>query len=356
MKEHNIKILTQIDFSTITNFLMANKGHILQSIRWGTLRELEGHKVTRVGMFDKESNIIAYAQIVFHKLPKFYPSKNKFIGEVWRGPVFSETITDQEFKEFIEFIKNLGQENNCVFIKFEPKILKSTKFEEWFRHYTKSGEGTFIPCTSVLDLQKNEDELLDSFDRYTRKNINKAIRKGVEIKIITEPQAQKEAVKKVYELLKTTSARAGFRIRSSKFYENLIDIQDENIKVIIFEAKAGNGIAASYLAMTMDDVIYTPYSGSSREFSEFKANDLINWELIKYAKSIGLKKYDQWGVLPEDAPGDDPMWGVTKFKLGFNGKRENYIGAFDLVVAPNDYKLFNFAWSIRKLYKHIRKH
>lgn len=351
-----IKFFTEADNQEIKDFLFKENGHLLQSFEWGNLRESEGHKVVRVGLTNEADpqQIKAYCQIVFHKLPKWYPSKHKYVGEVWRGPVLGENITEKEFLGFITAIREAGVANNAVFIKMEPKILQGSKFEAWFKERMVSGEESFIPCTSILNLERSEDELFASFDKYTRKNINKAIRKGVVVNIFTEPVPQKEAMKRAFALMQTTSERAGFRIRSSKFYENLIEIQTNNIKVHIIEAKVGKAVAASYITMTMNNTIYTPYSGSSREFSEYKANDLINWELIKYAKSIGIKNYDQWGVLPEDAPAHDPMWGVTNFKLGFNGRRERYIGAFDLVVSKGDYKLFVFAWNVRKLYKNIK--
>jgi len=335
----------------INEFLNRNNGHILQSYEWGDLRLKEGHIVKRYALVSEVDEIKVYCQLVFHKLPKWYPSKSKYVGEVWRGPVVSDEINHSELVEFLGKLKEVSRELNPVFIKFEPKIIETSKLKNPFSDVCVRGEETFIPCTANLNLDRTLDEIQSAFDKYTRKNIRKAEKKGVTVKIFDSRQHQLDAIKRAYGLLRGTSQRAGFRIRGQKFYEDLVDIQDEYVKMYVVEASVEGKIAASYITLTMGNTIYTPYSGSDRSMSEFKANDIINWELIKLAKTLGLKKYDQWGVLPLDAPLNNSMWGVTNFKMGFGGERERYIGAYDLVLCPKDYKLFSFAWRVRKMLK-----
>jgi lipid II:glycine glycyltransferase (peptidoglycan interpeptide bridge formation enzyme) len=52
---------------------------------------------------------------------------------------------------------------------------------------------------------------------------------------------------------------------------------------------------------------------------------LLQWEMIKYAKSKNFKFYDFWGA-------DEKKWpGVTRFKSGFAPKQDFtlYVGAYD---------------------------
>jgi len=340
----------------IDQFIISQEetGHILQSYEWGELRRSEGHIVKRFGL-KRDGKIIVLCQLVLHRLPKWYPSKKKYIGEVWRGPVVDSTTKISEFEFFLDKIQEWASGQDVVFIKFEPRFVKGIKFESSLKKLCIIGEDTFIPSTLSLNIDRSEEMIYSGIDKVTRKNIRKAERKGVLVDIVTNQDKQRLSIHDLYKLLEVTSNRAGFRVRSRHFYDKLIAIQSKYFKQIIIEARVDGNIAAAYLCLIMGDTIYTPYSGSDRKFSEYKANDLINWQLIKYAKSIGLKKYDQWGILPEDAPTHDTMWGVTRFKLAFGGNREDYIGAYDLVVDQSDYKLFSFAWSVRLLLKNIKK-
>ena len=57
-------------------------------------------------------------------------------------------------------------------------------------------------------------------------------------------------------------------------------------------------------------------------------NHLLQWEAIRWAKAAGYKVYDFWGA-PDDFVESDPLWGVWRFKAGFNGQVIKHIGAWD---------------------------
>ena len=55
---------------------------------------------------------------------------------------------------------------------------------------------------------------------------------------------------------------------------------------------------------------------------------LIQWEAIRWARSLGCEQYDLWGVPDHDLDfleanfqeRSDGLWGVYRFKRGFGGK------------------------------------
>ena len=69
-------------------------------------------------------------------------------------------------------------------------------------------------------------------------------------------------------------------------------------------------------------------------------NNLIHWEIIKWAKEKGLKEYDLWGI-PADPKEGHPLWGVYRFKKGFNAELKNFIGAYDLAYNKMLYFFFD---------------
>ena len=60
------------------------------------------------------------------------------------------------------------------------------------------------------------------------------------------------------------------------------------------------------------------------------------------AKAAGFKHYDFWGVAPSDDP-EHPWAGITRFKTGFGGRRESYLGAWELPGNAVWYNLYRFA-------------
>ena len=66
---------------------------------------------------------------------------------------------------------------------------------------------------------------------------------------------------------------------------------------------------------------------------------LLQWEAVKWAKAHGYKTYDMWGA-PDQFDESDSMWGVWRFKKGFNGTVRRHIGAWDYPLYPRLYTLY----------------
>jgi lipid II:glycine glycyltransferase (peptidoglycan interpeptide bridge formation enzyme) len=69
------------------------------------------------------------------------------------------------------------------------------------------------------------------------------------------------------------------------------------------------------------------------------AHFLLHWELMKEAKTKGLRFYDWWGIASSDDP-KDPWAGLTRFKKGFGGEVVKYPGTFDYVIKPFGYLFY----------------
>jgi peptidoglycan pentaglycine glycine transferase (the first glycine) len=79
-------------------------------------------------------------------------------------------------------------------------------------------------------------------------------------------------------------------------------------------------------------------------------NYLLQWEAIRWAKSLGCTTYDLWGIPDEDeemleaefAQRRDGLWGVYRFKRGFGGQLVCNVGAWDRVYAPMRYRFYRW--------------
>ncbi len=68
-------------------------------------------------------------------------------------------------------------------------------------------------------------------------------------------------------------------------------------------------------------------------------NFLMQWSMIQDTIDMGGYMYDFRGVSGDLNP-DNPLYGLYKFKKGFNGNFVEFIGEYDLVIDEFLYKMF----------------
>ena len=68
-------------------------------------------------------------------------------------------------------------------------------------------------------------------------------------------------------------------------------------------------------------------------------NYLLQWEAMRLSKALGCHTYDMWGG-PDNFDESDPLWGVYRFKEGFNGQVVRHLGAWDYTSRPGLYRLY----------------
>lgn len=84
------------------------------------------------------------------------------------------------------------------------------------------------------------------------------------------------------------------------------------------------------------------YGASHNLLRDTMPNFLMQWSMIEDSIDLGCYMYDFRGVSGDLNP-DNPLYGLYKFKKGFNGKFVEFIGEFELVVDSLTYKLFKTA-------------
>ena len=83
---------------------------------------------------------------------------------------------------------------------------------------------------------------------------------------------------------------------------------------------------------------------STGEHRDKMPNHLLQWEAILLAKSQGCLVYDFWGA-PDKYDEEDSMWGVYRFKEGFNGEILSGIGAWDFILNRTLYTVYTTIYS-----------
>ncbi|MCK5922590.1 MAG: peptidoglycan bridge formation glycyltransferase FemA/FemB family protein, partial [Methylococcales bacterium] len=152
----------------------------------------------------------------------------------------------------------------------------------------------------------------------------------------------------ILALYKETGARDGFAMRPDAYYlDAWAGLENAGIAhpLIAEYTPEENSdpipLGAVVLLKQGNRAIYWQGASTVRERNRMP-NYLLQWEAIKWAKAQGCTVYDMWGA-PEVFDESDNMWGVWRFKSGFNGTVVRHIGAWDYPARPFWYWVYTTA-------------
>lgn len=320
--------------------------HPLQSYEWGEFREKEGVKVIRRGL-EKENKLVSGFQLTIHKIPKTHFT----IGYLPKGEMPNEELLNE--------LKQIGKQENCLFIQLEPNIIKTETNSRLLTansQLRKAAHPLFTKFTFVLDISKSEDALLAAMHPKGRYNIKVANRHNVEVK---EDNSDK-AFEEYWKLTEETTRRQKFYAHTKHYHELQWHIfsHDNDINKLtshLFTARYDGKILTAMLFFVFHDTLYYPYGASSNEHRNVMHSNLTMWDAIRFGKKLGLTKFDMWGALGPQPDPKDSWFGFHDFKRKFGPEHVEFIGSYDLVINPAMYQAYKVADKLRWLYLRMKK-
>lgn len=293
----------------------------LQSWQWGEFQGETGKQVVRLGVYEDKGNgsVVALLQGFAHELP---------LGIKY---LYVPRIGIRE--EFIPSLREYAKQHGYAFVRIEP-----TKELEGKKVYNRQPQHTL-----VLNLQKEETELLADMHQKTRYNIRLAEKKGVEVR-------EGNDIDVFWKLNEQTTGRDGFTSHDKTYYEHMLQLPMCHQLTAYYE----NEPVASNLYLSFNRVTTYLHGTSSNTYRNVMAPYLLQWTAIQFAKKHGAYTFDFWGIAPEiektheNARCSNGMcwdkthrWdGITRFKVGFGGLRVSYGNAVDIVANTLQYTLY----------------
>ena len=311
--------------------------HPLQTWEWGDARKKMGIKTLRI--LDGK-NVF---QLTFHKIPKI----NYKIGYLPRSVIPT--------KDVLDFLTVYAKKNKIIFIKIEPYEEKlkvknqQSKVQLKSQKLVESKHPLFPSWTQILDLNKSEDELLKNMHSKTRYNIRLSEKKGVIVKEMSNDRGFEIFSKLYFE----TCKRQKYFGHTPKYHKIIWDNLKKDITHILIAFYNGVPLAA-YELFYFKNILYYPYGGTSQEYRNLMASNLLMWEAIKLGKKLGAEKFDMWGSLGPNYDMKNPWSGFTRFKEGYGTKFTEFVGSYDLVINPLLYKIYNAVYSLREIYLRLK--
>jgi lipid II:glycine glycyltransferase (peptidoglycan interpeptide bridge formation enzyme) len=308
-------------------------GHMLQCWAWGDIKADSGWQPLRLALWDQElGRIVAGAQVLRRTAPRV-PLWAGHLAYIPKGPVLDWTqggLCARFFAELATYLRRHG----AIALRFEPPLVTETPEEQSLYVQLKAFPAHPIhplqPLRTIMvDLEADEDELRRRMKEKWRYNIGLAARKGVGIRAAETA----EDVRRWYELLKVTGARDQFGVHTLDYYLlawRLLSARN-SVRLLLAEHE-GQLLAGIFVTLYAHEGIYM-YGASSNEHRNLMPNYLLQWEAMRWAKSLGARQYDLWGI-PDTDNEDEAMAGVYRFKSGWGGGVLRFVGGYEQVYRP----------------------
>lgn len=320
------------DQQTWERLIPARAGSFLQSWEWN-----QAMNTVRCLFFRAEDEGVAVVE-------------RPVAGKLRYWDIEREKVSAKTLESVIKEAKKRG----LVFVRVTPELewgnALGPELKEMGFIYPKLFRRSHSPSATLLvDLIKDEKQLLAEMHQKTRYNIRVAERHGVQVAPVDANDAENFAV--FWQVMEETAKRDGIKLLPRAHYQRILSLKKDPRTILLF-ARIREEVLSVMILMVHGATATYLHGGSATRGRNSMASTLLQWEAMKLAKQQGCDVYDFWGIqLDEHAPGAQPQdlgWaGITRFKKGFGGSTVRYLGTKDLPLRPMYYKLFSLAATVR---------
>lgn len=313
-------------------------GGLLQSWEWGEFQKSLDRRIIRIAAMGTAGDIKAAALMIQHDLHFDYSYLY-----CPRGPI-GYNLRPKELEAFLNEISNVARQEKYFMVKADPAWITGNEDLLIDNGFRKSEHEVQPKCSFIIDLQKNEDELLARMKQKTRYNINLANKKGV----VVRASIELADIEQFWQLVRQTSERSSFKPHTKEYYKKQFETFVSHNTIQLYLAEYENKVIAAIMVAYFGKFATYLHGASSDLYRDVMAPYALQWQAIQDAKKSGILFYDFGGVNGETY--SNKKWsGITRFKVGFNElqKPTEYVGCFEKVINPVIYSAYKFVKQIR---------
>lgn len=270
-------------------------------------------------------------------------------------------ILDWQNRELVERIfqdmRDQGRAHQCAFVRVRPQLAKNSGellLKELAADKTLGLRIQPAPMylsvefAGVLDLDKDEEEILKGMRQRLRRALRKGEKNGIEVETSTDPAD----IREFYQIQMQTAGRHGFVAFSEDFLTKQFAAFAKNGEAVLYKAKYhGEVLAENFMIFYGNEASYH-YGVSSELGTKLSGAPLLHMQAMRDARERGIKRYNFWGIV-----GEDETWhrfyGVSQFKRGFGVEELKYTPAHDIILNPIKYQITKIIETIRKKKRHV---
>ncbi|MFT5750403.1 MAG: lipid II:glycine glycyltransferase (peptidoglycan interpeptide bridge formation enzyme) [Ancylomarina sp.] len=140
----------------------------------------------------------------------------------------------------------------------------------------------------VCDLRKNKDQIWNEYKSKVRRNVRKAIKSDVHLKLDFEGEHIDSFLKIYYETMERRHASEKYFFKK-EFFDQIHDNLKGNF--VYFYAIKDNEIISADLVLMSDNKIYTFLSATDSNAFQYRPNDFVKHNVIKWGVSNNKDYY-----------------------------------------------------------------
>lgn len=234
-----------------------------------------------------------------------------------------------------EKLNQIKRKYKVIYAVLEPRNT-NLRSNEFTKLGFKLSSSPYLPMkTIVVDLTKPEEQLLKEMSKDARQKLKKTNLRIKELTKLEEFQEFGEEWKKqrkgyVPSLQSLQNLKKSFGDRSWILTADTIGVRPSSpsARARFAPFKVGPPtMVAGTIVLLSDDTAYYYFAWTNGEGRKSGAQYKLVWEAMKWAKKMGLKKFDFEGIYDERWP--LPRWkGFTAFKKKWGGKEVEYPGSW----------------------------
>ncbi|MFW6194546.1 MAG: lipid II:glycine glycyltransferase FemX [Halobacteriota archaeon] len=335
MKE-NLSVIKNVDNRDWEAFIRGHpQGNIFQSPQFYEVhRQTKNYEPVVLAVMDETGNLHAILQSVLIRELNGPIGSLSSHAVIEGGPLFSEGKMDSEVMSVLLKEYDRIAEKSCLYSEIRNKN-DTSNMKSLFH---ESGYEFVDHLNFLIDLRKTKEELWRQISRSMRKNINKSLKKGVEV----EEMDNKNLIPTFYGFLQDVYRSVGIPLPDISHFYSIYELLVPKEMAKFHLAKYNGEYVGGRLSLLFDGRIHAYFVGVPEKYKKLNVNPLLNWHIIEWGFDNGYSTFDFGGA---GKPEKD--YGVREFKRQFGGELVNF-GRYSKIHSPIKMKLAEKGFKIYK--------
>jgi lipid II:glycine glycyltransferase (peptidoglycan interpeptide bridge formation enzyme) len=188
----------------------------------------------------------------------------------------------------------------------------------------------FVYCIPMAD--RSLDDLFAGFNQQWRRNIRKAEKSGVQVRVGTRSD-----LADFHRVYVETAERDKFTPRGQVYFERMWDALNSGDhryhELTLHLAEHDGHLAAATIMIRVGDRAWYSYGASTTADRDVRPSNALQWHMITRAHEAGCGVYDLRGISATLDP-TNHLIGLVRFKVGSGGYAQEYVGEWDFALRP----------------------